>query len=52
MLRMFSADVHTLLSLKLKIIKIEKTEAIKNKNIDQMSSAGISTAQLMARKKY
>ena len=30
--------------------KIEKTEAIKNKNIDQMSSAGISTAQLMAEK--
>ncbi len=30
--------------------KIEKTEAIKNESIDQMSGAGISTAQLMAEK--
>ena len=30
--------------------KIEKTEAIKNKNTDQMSGAGVSTAQLMAEK--
>ena len=30
--------------------KIEKTEAIKNENIDQMSGAGISAAQLVAEK--
>lgn len=30
--------------------KIEKTEAIKNENINQMSGAGISAAQLMAEK--
>jgi len=30
--------------------KIEKTEAIENKNINQMSGAGISAAQLMAEK--
>ena len=30
--------------------KIEKTEAIENKNTEQMSGAGISTAQLMAEK--
>ena len=30
--------------------KIGKTEAIENKNTDQMSGAGISTAQLMAEK--
>jgi predicted Fe-Mo cluster-binding NifX family protein len=30
--------------------KIEKTEAIKNKSTDQMSGAGVSTAQLMAEK--
>ena len=30
--------------------KIEKTEAIKNESTDQMSGAGISTAQLMAEK--
>ncbi len=30
--------------------KIEKTEAIENKNTDQNSGAGISTAQLMAEK--
>jgi len=30
--------------------KIEKSEIIKNKNIDQMGGAGISTAQLMAEK--
>jgi len=30
--------------------KIKKTEIIKNKNIDQMGGAGISTAQLMAEK--
>jgi len=30
--------------------KIEKTETIKNENINQASSAGISTAQLMAEK--
>ena len=30
--------------------KIEKTEAIENENINQMSGAGISTAQLMAEK--
>ena len=28
--------------------KIKKTETIKNKNIEQMSGAGVSTAQLMA----
>ena len=31
--------------------KIERTEAIENKSTDQMSGAGISTAQLMAEKK-
>jgi len=30
--------------------KIEKTEAIKNENVDQTGGAGISTAQLMAEK--
>ncbi|MDD2646728.1 MAG: NifB/NifX family molybdenum-iron cluster-binding protein [Patescibacteria group bacterium] len=30
--------------------KIEKTEAIENKNTDQMSGVGISAAQLMAEK--
>jgi len=30
--------------------KIEKTEAIENKSTDQMSGAGVSTAQLMAEK--
>ena len=30
--------------------KIERTEAIENKNTDQTSGAGISTAQLMAEK--
>ena len=30
--------------------KIEKTEGIENKSTDQMSGAGISTAQLMAEK--
>lgn len=30
--------------------KIEKTEAIENENIDQMSGVGISAAQLMAEK--
>jgi predicted Fe-Mo cluster-binding NifX family protein len=30
--------------------KIEKTEVVKNENTDQMSGAGISTAQLMAEK--
>lgn len=30
--------------------KIEKTEAIKNKSVDQMGGAGVSTAQLMAEK--
>lgn len=30
--------------------KIEKTESIKNESTDQMSGAGISTAQLMAEK--
>ena len=30
--------------------KIEKTETIENKNIDQMSGAGILTAKLMAEK--
>jgi len=30
--------------------KIEKTEAIKNESTEQMSGAGISTAQLMAEK--
>jgi len=30
--------------------KIEKTETIENKSTDQMSGAGISTAQLMAEK--
>ena len=30
--------------------KIEKSEIIKNKSIDQMGGAGISTAQLMAEK--
>jgi len=30
--------------------KIEKTEAIKNEGTDQMSGAGISSAQLMAEK--
>lgn len=31
--------------------KVEETEAIENKNENQMSGAGISTAQLMAEKK-
>ncbi len=35
---------------KIKNQKIEKTEVLENKNTDQMSGAGISAAQLIAKK--